>query len=110
MPLKSWWNKLSHLPNSSAYYFARRPGERGCPNATIMRTTSFESQLSPVDTPAPVKKLVLGYEVGGFVVVGTRVGAAGRGGTARLREFGVVKLVAACARDGGSPVTVNSAG
>ena len=109
MPRKSWWNELSHLTNCSAYFLARRPGERSSPKATIMRSTSFESQVSPVDTRAPVKKLLLGYEVGGFVVVGIRVGAAGRG-TARLRESGLAKLAAACARDGASPVTVNSAG
>lgn len=110
MRLKSWCNELSHLARELfCVLFFPTPGRENLPECHDHEEHVLRVAASPVHTPAPVNKLVLGYEVGGFVGVGTRVGAAGRRGTARLRESGA-KLAAACARDGASPVTVNSAG
>ena len=82
--------------------------ERSC--RMIMRSTSKTGSCLPC-TPLLSSRsahLLLGYGVGGLVVVGTGFGIAGRRrGTLLLRESGGA---AAGAMDGAPPVTVNSAG
>jgi hypothetical protein len=107
MLVKSWWNELSQLPNC----WVLLPGdarERSC--RMIMRSPSKTGSCLPC-TPLLSSRsahLLLGYGVGGLVVVGTGFGIAGRRrGTLLLRESGGA---AAGAMDGAPPVTVNSAG
>jgi hypothetical protein len=107
MLLEELVERTLQLRNGSAY-FCPAPGREAAEwhdhEEHILRPAASGAQPC---FPQKSAHLLRGYGVGGFVVVGTGFGVAGRRGTARLRETGAA---AACTMDGESPATVNSAG